>query len=324
MHSVVELMRERIHEGSAPGARNDPYVLALAVEGGGMRGVAAAGMVLALEQLGMRDAFDRVYGSSAGSMVGAYFISGQAALGASIYIQDLTTRRFISKRRGLTLGRRPVLDLDFLVDEVIEKVKPLDYERVLSSPIELHVLATSLTSGTCIDLSGFSSKEALREAMRASARLPWLSGPPVTIESDPCYDSGLTDSLAYTAALAGGATHVLVLKTRFSGEIPETYSQRAEWLMRRVLRVEPSAIPLVLSRSERYREEASTLARLLENGRDELPQIVVVGLAADDPTISRLSRDRAELEAGARAGIRAVYRVLEQEAPQIYAVLRAY
>lgn len=49
----------------------------LAIEGGGMRGCVSAGMIAAVSTLGLMDTFDAVYGSSAGSLVGAYAIAGQ-------------------------------------------------------------------------------------------------------------------------------------------------------------------------------------------------------------------------------------------------------
>lgn len=322
IHPVIDLMRQRLVDASVPGRRDDPHVLALTVEGGGMRGVTAAGMALALEHLGTLPAFDRVYGSSGGAFVAASFVSGQAASGASMYYQDLANRRFISRRRLLSRGRRSVLDLDFLVDHVIESVKPLDYEAVLESPIELHILATSLRTGANLDMTNFRCREDLREAIRASARLPRLSGPPVVIDGEPCYDSGLTDSLAYTAALKGGASHVLALRTRSPGELPESFSRRQEWLMRSMLRVEPEAVQLLIDRPARYRQETAELERLAALAPDDSPQVFAISPNTDDQVIPRLSRKRAELETGARVGIRAVYRALGLGDPQIFEVLR--
>lgn len=51
--------------------------IGLAIEGGGMRGCVSAGMIAAIYDLGLMDMFDAVYGSSAGSLVGAYAIAGQ-------------------------------------------------------------------------------------------------------------------------------------------------------------------------------------------------------------------------------------------------------
>lgn len=64
---------------SLPGKRSssDSNKIALCIEGGGMRGCVAAGSSAAINFLGLNDAIDIVYGSSAGSMVAAYFISRQ-------------------------------------------------------------------------------------------------------------------------------------------------------------------------------------------------------------------------------------------------------
>ena len=50
-HPVTDVLREREEQDSRPGERRDPYRVALAVEGGGMRGVVSAGMAAALERL---------------------------------------------------------------------------------------------------------------------------------------------------------------------------------------------------------------------------------------------------------------------------------
>jgi tRNA-binding EMAP/Myf-like protein len=57
---------------SKPSKRTDGIKLGLAIEGGGMRGCVSAGMVTCLHHLGLADAFDAVYGSSAGCLVGKH------------------------------------------------------------------------------------------------------------------------------------------------------------------------------------------------------------------------------------------------------------
>ena len=64
-------------QGSRAGERQDGIKIALAIEGGGMRGCVAAGMAAALSELGLLESFDAVYGASAGSLIGAYLLSGQ-------------------------------------------------------------------------------------------------------------------------------------------------------------------------------------------------------------------------------------------------------
>jgi hypothetical protein len=85
-HPTIQLMLQRLRENSKPGNRslNDEYKVALCIEGGGMRGCVSAGASAALSFLGLNDAVDIVYGSSAGAMIGAYFVSRQYS-GTQIY-----------------------------------------------------------------------------------------------------------------------------------------------------------------------------------------------------------------------------------------------
>ena len=58
--------------------------------------------------------------------------------------------------------------------------------------------------------------------MRASMLLPGICGPTITLESmggekEPLADAMLFEPIPYRAALAEGATHVLVLRTRPDG-----------------------------------------------------------------------------------------------------------
>jgi Patatin-like phospholipase len=85
-HPVIQLVLNRFNRKSRPGHREvgDTAKLALCIEGGGMRGCVSAGASAALSILGLNDAVDSVYGSSAGSMVAAYFVARQAN-GVQIY-----------------------------------------------------------------------------------------------------------------------------------------------------------------------------------------------------------------------------------------------
>ena len=85
---VIQLILDRLRSESQPLQRKDGYKLGLAIEGGAMRGVVSAGMVTALEYLGLLRVFDAVYGSSAGAFNGAFFLAGQAAFGTTIYYLD--------------------------------------------------------------------------------------------------------------------------------------------------------------------------------------------------------------------------------------------
>ena len=103
-HAVRSLIKERYLSKSTPGNRlaNDNSTLAIAIEGGGMRGCVSAGMVAAITALGLSDSIDTIYGSSAGSVVGAYMVSRQVCLDVYVDILPASKKLFVCKKRMVT------------------------------------------------------------------------------------------------------------------------------------------------------------------------------------------------------------------------------
>jgi predicted acylesterase/phospholipase RssA len=210
-HDVLRVVGERARSGSQPGQRDDGYRVALAIEGGGMRGTVSAGMALALDELGLVPAFDAVYGASAGAITGAWLLSRPAGLRG--WTEPAYARAFI--RRSGPLRGRPVADVRSLIEDLYQTRFPMDFAAVLASPVEFHPLATDAATGQSTDLRPLTATPAeLRLALRASAALPLLAGPPVALDGRRFYDAGLSESVPYRTALDQGATHVLVLRSR--------------------------------------------------------------------------------------------------------------
>lgn len=296
---VVELLRARAAHGGTP-PFDDGARIGLVVEGGAMRGVVSAGMVTALETLGLTRTFDMAYGASAGAINAAYFLAGQAALGTTIYAQDINNRRFISLTRAF--GRRPILDLDFLVGDVMVDRKPLDAGRVLTSPTPLVVLATSVDSGQAEALRGFGTRRALVDALRASATMPVVAGPPWVVDGRRYLDASLTEPIPVPTAERDGCTHVLTLLTR-PGESPRntTLFDRTV-VLPRLRRLSPSL-------AARYVDRGAPYMRLLETiaaGTGPEGRARVLGLRPAPPVVAKLERQRDRLEAGAQRGFDAV------------------
>ena len=195
-----------------PGRRKDPHRIVLSVEGGGMRGTVSAGMALALHELGVVSAFDAVYGSSAGALSGAWLLSSEPdrLLGWADPDYAKTLIRWSSLLRG-----RPVVDVRTLVEEVYQTEWPMDFASILANPIEYHPLGTDAETGESTDLRPFlAGPVELRLALRASASLPFLAGPPVELGGRRFYDAGVAESIPFRTPLAQGATHVLLLRSR--------------------------------------------------------------------------------------------------------------
>jgi predicted patatin/cPLA2 family phospholipase len=298
-HPVIEALRER-PEGSR---------LALVVEGGGMRGAVSGGMALALHELGLADAFDAAYGSSAGTLNAMWLVSGRVRDGVPTWTDVSLNRELISRRRALR--RQPVVDIETLVERRYEQLSPGLFEAVLASRTELHPIATDVRSGEAVDLHPRIEDEAsLRLAIRASATLPLLAGPPVQLDGRSFLDAGLSAAIPFRAAFADGATHVVLLRSRRLGEVATAPSGLGARLMTGMLRrIDPAVANGFATRATREGEDEALLARYDEDPGLE-PHVLSVRPAPGSPTPSRLERDIEVVRAGLEAGREAVHLAL--------------
>jgi predicted patatin/cPLA2 family phospholipase len=295
-HAVADLLRRR-----AAGERDGEARLALAIEGGGMRGAVSAGMAIGLDELGLTGAFDAVYGASAGALNGAWLLSGNPADGLHPYADPALIRQYI--RRSNALRGRPVVDTAHLVDHLYEHVLPMCFEAVLEHRVRFHPLATDVETGRAVDLApAIRDRATLKLALRATTALPLLAGPPVVIDGRRYLDAGLAESIPFHAALAAGATHVLVLRSR---------RPQDEERPGRVSRVVTGALLRRLGEPVRrgYLERPARLAAddaLLEDHES----VLAVRPPADSPRVSRLESDPGVVRAGLEAGREAALAVL--------------
>lgn len=300
--AVRELIKRRAAEGSRPGSRRDPHRLALCIEGGGMRGIVSAGMVVALEQLGLLPVFDVVYGSSAGAINGAFFVAGQAAFGTSIYYEDINNKQFIDF--GRTFGPRPVLDLDLLVWDVMRERKRLDVARVLTSPTQFRTLATDTASGERAVFDAWTSEDDFLGALRAGATMPIVAGPPYRYRGGSYWDALLTEPVPAGIAEDEGCTHLLVLLTRPAGAAgPRLSLSDRIFVVPRLRAVSPPLARRYAARAQAY----TTLLQTLGAGYGPRQRAAVLTAAPRETVAGKLERDRRLLLAAAGAGRRAVF-----------------
>ncbi|MFD7874721.1 patatin-like phospholipase family protein [Streptomyces sp. NPDC059766] len=300
-HPVWSVLTERARAGSRPGARTDGHRVALAIEGGGMRGIIAGGMALALHELGLTQSFDAVYGASAGAASGAWLLSSSPQ-SLRFWAVPKYARTLI--RRSNPLRGRPLVDLHSFYEVLYRygdgDCAPMDFDSILASAIEYHPLATDAATGQSTDLRPFIGDAAeLRLALRASASLPLLAGPPVTMRGQRFYDAGVSESVPYRTALAQGATHVMVLRSRRAIDVARP-SRSAPLVAKRFLRHESAALrQAFLDRETRWAEDDARLA--------SHPAIVSIRPAPDSPAVGRLAREGALLETALEAGRTAVH-----------------
>ena len=304
---LAEIERRR-----AGGTRDPAMKLALVIEGGGMRGVVCGGMVAGLEALGLTDVFDEVIGSSAGAIAGAYFVAGQAAFGTRIFYEEINNRRFIWKPRLFV--RRPVVSVDFLLDDVCRHAKRLDWRAVLAARSRLVCVAANLDRECATALTDFADDAALFAAMKASARIPAVAGPPVIIGGERHVDAGVYENIPLATAAARGATHVLALLTRPDGSTAAELERIERWLIAPWLDRQKRGV------GGRYRLSPVRYAGELARARgttsaDGGPAVLAIAPPATRPRISNIEVNARILQQGALDGFAAAFAVFGRPPP---------
>src|SRR5437016_4714958 len=163
---TIDLLKKRaalIKQGRKPA---DGRKVALIVEGGAMRGVISCAALMALEDLGLTDVFDEVYGASAGALNAAYFLAGQAGFATTIYYQKINNTRFIGR-----LWRRQIVNIDDLFETIIAGDRPLRIDRVLASRSRLFItIADAATGEAFLDVAQ-SNETPLLTLLKASTAI---------------------------------------------------------------------------------------------------------------------------------------------------------
>lgn len=275
-----------------------------------MRGVVSAGMVVALEQLNLLHAFDAVFGSSAGAINGAYFVAGQAGFGTTIYYENINNERFVDLRRGI--GPRPVLDLDYLVWDVMCGPKRLDVARVLASPVEFYALATDTASGDRAAFNAWTDREDFLNCLRAGASMPIFAGPPYGYRGRQYWDALLSEPIPAAVAEQAGCTHLLVLLTRPATTAgPRLSLTDRLYVLPRLRKVSAQLAQRYVERPQKY----TGLLNTLRNGRAPEGKASVLTVAPANGEVGRLERQHDRLVAGAHEGMRALFDALGYDVP---------
>jgi predicted patatin/cPLA2 family phospholipase len=292
---------------AAAGRRDDGHRVVLAIEGGGNRGAISGAMAGVLHDAGVVPFLDAVYGSSAGSLTGAWLLSADPHRGLRAWADPSSYAAYT--RLSNIVRRRPVVDLEGLIEEFYDRSLGLDAAAVLASPVEFHPLATDVDTGESADLHPLvRDKAMLHAAMRASATLPILAGKPVTLHGHRYLDAGLSEAVPFDTPIADSATHIVVLRSRRLGLTSSdgiTRGLTAAWLGR----YSDAARQAFLTRHQRAAELDRRLARRAD--AEAGPSVLVVQPDIGTPRVSRLESDPTVIGAAMAAGRQAMRTVLD-------------
>jgi NTE family protein len=189
--------RKRANEKLAGSGR--PKTLALALGGGGARGLAHIAVIEALDDIGIRPV--AIAGTSIGAAIAGVFAAGQLD-GFEAWARNLTRRRvfgyldFSLAGSGLIGGDRLFTRLDAALGD-------LTFEDL---PVRMAAVATELRTNHEI----WITRGRLADALRASCALPGIF-PPSRIGGRWLMDGALVNPLPISAARALGARLVIAV-----------------------------------------------------------------------------------------------------------------
>lgn len=290
--SVFDLIASRL------AGKPDDYKLALALEGGGMRGIVSASMLMAFRELGIDKVFDCFYGTSSGSLNIAYFSGGGSWPEVALYYDHLPNG-FV--RKVYRYPHKPPLDMAFAFEEIMVRRRPIDVPALLASSYNPRIVLADVDNLKPKIVALKDVADELNLYLQAGSWLPLLSGPPFLLHGHRYLDGGVLWPDPLYAALHEECSHILCVNTA-AGDIGSEHSKRARYILRQVLNRWRSGLGDAYFASRRRWDSDKANLPIGKPVTLQGASVVRIAPEAGSHKVKRLTMDRADLLDGARAG----------------------
>nr|WP_284143301.1 patatin family protein [Metabacillus flavus] len=268
------------------------------MEGGGMRGVYTAGVLEYFMENELY--FPYVIGVSAGACMAASYLSRQMDRNRTVNIDYAGDPKYLSLQNYIK--SRQLFGMDYIFDEIPNRLVPFDFEAFSSNPEQLVIGTTDCETGKPVYYNKPETMGDLLTIIRASSSLPFIA-PMVPFGGKMLMDGGIVDSIPIKKAEKDGIERNVVVLTRNKGYVKSP--PKAQWMVRRTLRKHPMLAKAILERYRMYNETLSYIDELEAKG-----QIFVIR-----PTkkleVGRIERDPVKLDALYKQGIEDAKRLAE-------------
>lgn len=206
--------------------------------GGTMKGVFSAGVATAFQKHNLYPHVDAVYGASAGVMTGAYFLSQQMQLGATVYWEDLPSQ-FISPKNGFigALQRfqdrfispvqgdimRDAVNIDYLM-HILKNKKILNTKKIFAQKIPLYVKLFNLDTHT-VEYKNACQPEIF-EILRAGINILPYTHEPSTIDNTRYIDGAIMDIIGFEYLRKTHPNHTILIVLNGSTDRKRRYKYK--------------------------------------------------------------------------------------------------
>jgi predicted patatin/cPLA2 family phospholipase len=234
--------------------------MGLVLEGGGMRGVYTAGVLESFLDYNIE--FPYVIGVSAGACNAASYLSKQKGRNRKVNIDFIKDPKYLSWKNYFR--QRELFGMDYIFDEIPNKIVPYDFEAFHNNNTEFVIGATDCFSGKPIYLAREDYKSDVLTAIRASSSLPFVA-PIVQHQHFHLLDGGISDPIPIRKAQQDGLHKNVVILTR--NRDYEKKPSKFHFLVKRKYPQYNGLHSAMINRWRNYNETTRYLAQLESEGK---------------------------------------------------------
>lgn len=232
----------------------------LVLEGGASRTYFTCGVLDGLIEENLYA--DYVIGVSAGIAFGVSYVSRQYKRNYEILMKYEWDKRYMGARHLLNRKNRSYYNLDFVFDEIPNKLIPFDYSEFDGRKTLCKAVATRLDDGKPCYTEMPKDKRFM--LLRASCALPLLFQP-VEIDGVKYMDGGISDSIPFERAFSDGCDKIIAVLTRPLGYVKG--KEAATFLVKAAYGKYPEFVSAFLTRPERYNKDIEKLTEYEQQGK---------------------------------------------------------
>jgi predicted patatin/cPLA2 family phospholipase len=219
----------------------------LVLEGGGMRGVYTAGVLEYFLEKNLY--FPYNIGVSAGACNAVSYLSRQKDRNRKVNIDYIHNPNYLSLRNYIK--KRELFGMDFIFDEIPNKLVPFDYETFYKAEELFEVGTTDCITGETVYYNKHQHGQDMLTILRASSSLPFAA-PIVQFDQRPLLDGGISDPIPIKRAEEVGFDKNVVILTRNKGYQKKPSKQ--SWISSKLYNDYPGLLQSMDKRAASYNE----------------------------------------------------------------------